>query len=97
MSKSFTNTTLDALAQATQAAALRMSSKSPKQPQPEAKAAKVQFNILLSAAARTKLRNAAFAWNTTERELIEQFAAQLPDVQVPVPDAPEGLAWAKPK
>lgn len=59
--------------------------------------AKVQFNVLLTPEAREKLRAVAFAWRTSERELLESFIAQLPDVDVPEVPAPAAVCWAKPE
>jgi hypothetical protein len=64
-------------------------------PAPEACGSKVQFNIVLDPAARQKIRRAAFALGTTERELVESFIEQLPDVQVPEPEVPTSLRWLK--
>ena len=54
---------------------------------------KVQFNILLGAEPREKLRRVAFALGKTERELVEQYIAQLPDIEMPSVAAPPGMKW----
>ena len=54
---------------------------------------KVQFNVLLGAEPREKLRRVAFAWGTSERELIEKFIAELPDIAMPEVAAPPGMKW----
>jgi hypothetical protein len=64
-------------------------------PLPEVGGPKVQFNIVLAPAARQKIKRAAFALGTTERELVEAFIEQLPDVQVPEPDVPSSLRWLR--
>jgi hypothetical protein len=66
-----------------------------KQPLPEVGGAKVQFNIVLAPAARQKIKRAAFALGTTERELVEAFIEQLPDVAMPEPDVPPTLRWLR--
>jgi hypothetical protein len=66
-----------------------------KQPAVQAAGAKVQFNIVLSPQARQKIKRAAFALGTTERELVEAFIEQLPDVAVPEPEVPSSLRWLK--
>jgi hypothetical protein len=66
-----------------------------KQPAVQAEGAKVQFNIVLSPQARQKIKRAAFALGTTERELVEAFIEQLPDVAVPEPEVPSSLRWLK--
>ena len=65
--------------------------------QPPVKQAKVQFNIVLPPGHRERLRAAAFAYGTTERELIERFIEQLPDVEVQAPEPPRGMAWMRPR
>jgi hypothetical protein len=66
-----------------------------KQPLHEVGGAKVQFNIVLAPAARQKIKRAAFALGTTERELVEAFIEQLPDVAMPEPDVPPTLRWLR--
>lgn len=58
---------------------------------------RTQLNVLLRSESRRKLKLIAMEWNTSERELIEAFIAQLPDVTPPVVAAPaKSVAWAKP-
>lgn len=66
-----------------------------KQPLTQPEGPKVQFNIVLHPTARQKIKRAAFALGTTERELVEAFIEQLPDVQVPEPDVPSTLRWLR--
>ena len=54
---------------------------------------KVQFNILLGAEPREKLRRVAFAEGTTERELVERFISQLPEIALPQFAVPPGMKW----
>ena len=98
MSKSFAVSTNDALAMATAAAAQKLAQRQPtSSPAPRKKAGKkVQFNIQLDVQSRQKLKAVAFAWRTTERELVESFIEQLPHVEVPQVAAPAAVVWAKP-
>ena len=68
-----------------------------KAPAPVPKADRIQFNVHLNPESRRKIKNVCFAWGITERELIENFVAQLPDVSMPNVAAPASVAWAKPK
>lgn len=100
--KSFADVADDAVAQAT-AHALTRFGKAPESAPVEATAPAapagpektIQWNVRLKPHLREKLRNAAFAWRMTERDLVEAFIEQLPEVQVPSPDAPASVAWIK--
>lgn len=102
MTKSFATNAQEALAAAAAAASRKMASREPTQPTKAAEAGpprapKVQFNVLLTPEARKKLRSAAFAWNTSERELLEAFIAQLPDVEIPEVAVPQSVSWVRAK
>lgn len=102
--KSFASVADDAVAQAT-AHALSKFGRAPEPVQApvEATAAAapagsektIQWNVRLKPHLREKLRNAAFAWRMTERDLVEAFIEQLPEVAVPSPEAPASVAWLK--
>jgi hypothetical protein len=62
-----------------------------------AQQALVQFNVKIPSAAMRKFKAIALAWDTTPREMLEAFIAQLPDVMPPTVAAPDAVAWAKPK
>lgn len=49
----------------------------------------VQFNVRLEPALRERIRHAALLWRVSERELIERWAADLPEVTPP----PKGKPW----
>lgn len=89
MAKTFD--TSAALARAASAAVNRVVATTPR-----AEPARVQLNVLLDAAARRKFKAIALAWGTSEREMIEAFIAQLPDVTPASVEAPPAVAWAKP-
>lgn len=101
--KSFSDITQDALAAATAHALNKVvpkaSTSAPAtallQPKEQGTEKTVQWNVRLKPHLREKLRNAAFAWRMTERDLIEAFIEQLPEVAVPSPDAPASVAWIK--
>ena len=57
----------------------------------------VQFNVKIPASAMRKFKAIALAWDTSPREMLEAFIAQLPDVMPPTVAAPDAVAWAKPK
>lgn len=97
MTKSFAINAQDALALAAAAAAEKMARPKTATPAPRKPRTKVQFNVLLDPIARKKFAAVAFAWGTTERELLESFIAQLPDIEVPEVPAPANVRWAKPK
>ena len=99
MTKSFAVSASEALALATAAAADRLANRPPSTQARRQKnlGKKVQFNIQLDAQSRRKLKAVAFAWGTTERELVESFIEQLPYVDVPQVEAPAAVVWAKPE
>lgn len=94
-SKSFANT--DALARASKLAVTKMAAKAVAIDKTPAKQALVQFNVKIPANAMRKFKAIALAWDTSPREMLEAFIAQLPDVMPPTVAAPDAVAWAKPK
>ena len=100
--KSFASNSQEALAAAAAAASKKMAAREPaslsKTHEAVAtKGRKVQFNVLLTPEARWKFRSAAFALNTSERELLEAFIAQLPDVEIPEVEVPQSVNWVRAK
>lgn len=99
--KSFSAVSQDALAAATAHALSKVvpNGSAPAhvslQPKEQGNEKTVQWNVRLKPHLREKLRCAAFAWRMTERDLVEAFIEQLPEVEVPSPDAPAAVAWIK--
>jgi hypothetical protein len=87
----------DALARASALAANKMAPQSAATPAPGAKPTLVQFNVKIPADKLRKLRAIALAWDTTPKDMLEAFIDQLPDVTPKNVDAPESVAWAKPR
>jgi uncharacterized protein (DUF4415 family) len=98
MPKTFATDARDALALAVAAATQnvdRMSSRKSPASHACSREGVQQLNIRIDADAHRKLKAVAFAWDTTVRDLLESFIAQLPDVPRENVAAPAAVAWAK--